>query len=87
MKYEIELTKPAKKAYLKLPEEIRKVIYNKLITLAESPSAKNNNVTCLQGIKNCFRLRVGKWRVIYRLYNNSLTIEVIKIAHRREVYR
>lgn len=73
--YEIKLTKPARKAYFKLS------------ILAEAPFAKYNDVKRLQGMDKSYRLRVGKWRVIYKLYNESFVIEVIKIAHRKEVYR
>ncbi len=85
--YEIKLTKPARKAYLKLPDNIRSAIYFKLSILAEAPFAKYNDVKRLQGMDKCYRLRIGRWRVIYKLYNESFMIEVIKIAHRKEVYR
>lgn len=85
--YKIELTRVARKAYLKLPDHIRKSIYEKLLKLAQSPFASHNDIKQLQGVKHCYRLRVGDWRVIYRLDNSALIIEVIKIAHRREAYR
>jgi mRNA interferase RelE/StbE len=34
-----------------------------------------------------FRLRVGDWRVIYGLREAELAVLVIRVAHRREVYR
>jgi mRNA interferase RelE/StbE len=34
-----------------------------------------------------YRLRVGEWRVIYTLRDNVLTVLIIRVAHRREVYR
>ena len=85
--YKIKLTKSARKAYLKLPEEIRTMIYHKLNILAESPFTGYNNVKNLKGITNRFRLRVRNWRVIYKIYNDLSIIEVIKIAHRKEAYR
>jgi mRNA interferase RelE/StbE len=85
--YKIELTRSARKAYLKLPSKIRLSINQKLNNLAESPYAKHNDVKHLSGTKDCYRLRAGDWRVIYRLHNNALIIEVIKIAHRKEVYQ
>lgn len=85
--YTIELTRSARKTYLKLPEEIRKAVYEKLGKLAQAPFAPYNDVKSLQGMKDCYRLRVRDWRVIYRLHNHSLIIEVIKIGHRKEVYQ
>ena len=85
--YKIELTKLARKAYLKLPERVRKAIHEKLNALAEAPFAPHHDVKFLQGTKDCYRLRVSDWRVVYRLHNHIMVIEVIKIAHRKEVYR
>ncbi len=34
-----------------------------------------------------FRLRVGDWRVVYALHDDVLIVLVLRIGHRREVYR
>lgn len=34
-----------------------------------------------------YRLRVGDYRILYQIKNDILTALVIKIGHRREVYR
>lgn len=85
--YSIEFVKTARKVYLKLPDKIRKPIYEKLIKLAHSPFASYHDVKPLQGAKGSYRLRVGDWRIIYRLHNDIFVIEVIKIGHRKEVYQ
>ena len=36
-------------------------------------------------LKGCRRLRVGDWRVIYQLSGQTVTI--VKIGHRKEIYR
>ena len=36
---------------------------------------------------NHYRIRVGVYRVIYSIKDDILTVEVIKIDHRRNVYR
>jgi mRNA interferase RelE/StbE len=33
------------------------------------------------------RLRVGRYRVVYEVIESRVTILVVRIAHRREVYR
>lgn len=60
-------------------------IRSKLLALALDPMALNNNVTRLSGVM-AYRLRVGDWRVIYSLKHQTLTVIVIKVGHRREVY-
>ena len=37
-------------------------------------------------LKGCRRLRVGDYRVIYKVTQSTITILVVKIGHRREVY-
>jgi mRNA interferase RelE/StbE len=34
-----------------------------------------------------YRLRVGDWRVVYALRHDVLTVLVLRVGHRREVYR
>lgn len=85
--YRIELSRPARKVYLKLPETVRKDIHEKLIRLAESPYDYHHDVKKLKGLSHCYRLRVGDWRILYHIHNEALIIEVITIGHRKEVYR
>lgn len=85
--YSVELSRQARKAYLKLPETVRKIIHEKLISLAKSPYDYYHDVKKLKGVMNCYRLRVGDWRVLYHIHNEALMIEVITIGHRKEVYR
>lgn len=34
-----------------------------------------------------FRIRIGDYRVVYRIEDARLVVTVIRVAHRREVYR
>ncbi|NRA46620.1 MAG: type II toxin-antitoxin system RelE/ParE family toxin [Oligoflexales bacterium] len=38
-------------------------------------------------LKSCRSLRVGDYRVIYRVSESTITVLVIKIGHRRDVYQ
>ncbi len=53
--------------------------------LAFSPFPSNSRQ--LVGGYKTFRLRVGNYRVIYFINEITSTIEVQRIAHRRDVYR
>ncbi|MDD2389601.1 MAG: type II toxin-antitoxin system RelE/ParE family toxin [Desulfobacterales bacterium] len=37
--------------------------------------------------QECYRLRQGRYRIIYSIQDDALTIWVIKIGHRGDVYR
>ena len=41
----------------------------------------------LAGRDAAFRLRVGDYRMVYTISDRDITVEIIKIGHRREVYR
>ena len=41
----------------------------------------------LQGEKGLIRIRVGDYRVIYTVRDEVLLVIVVKVGHRREVYR
>jgi mRNA interferase RelE/StbE len=37
--------------------------------------------------RDLYRIRVGDYRVMYEIHDRTVTIIVVKIAHRREAYR
>lgn len=41
----------------------------------------------LSGSEKAYRHRVGDYRVIYEVYSSTLLIEVVRVAHRKDVYR
>lgn len=53
-------------------------------TLAEDPSLASKK---LVGSDSIYRIRVGDYRIIYSIESSVLTIEIIKVGHRREIYR
>jgi mRNA interferase RelE/StbE len=53
--------------------------------LADDP--RPAGVEKLSGTKGRFRIRVGDYRVVYAIEDQVLTVFVVKVGHRREVYR
>ncbi len=45
------------------------------------------NVKALQGNNSILRIRVGDYRILYTIEDTALLVLVIRIGHRREVYR
>lgn len=65
----------------------QRIIKEKLLILAENPEALKNNIRRLKGgVENLYRLRVGSYRVIFKKDGMELTILIIRIGHRKEVY-
>lgn len=55
--------------------------------IASDPSAPNNNIRPLRGVRNGFRVRVGDWRVSYTLDRTAGLLTVFEVAPRGGAYR
>jgi len=84
--YKISYSKEAEKSLLRMPRNTEKLIREKLEAIAVNPFAIHPNAKKLQG-REGYRLRVGDWRVIYKIQNEQLVIVVLKVASRGEVYK
>jgi mRNA interferase RelE/StbE len=84
MRYSIEFVPSARRALAKLPREIQKRIQVAIDRLAETPFPPG--ASKLQGEPG-HRIRVGDYRIVYDVLHNELTVLVIRIGHRREIYR
>ena len=83
--YEIILSPQARRALNSLPLNIQQRIDAKILALAENP--RPPGVKALQGVRGLLRLRVGEYRVIYRVEDTRLLVIVVQVGHRRNIYR
>lgn len=81
--YEIIFSQKAKKQLFKLEKNIQKRIIGSLERIRIRPESY---ITKLVGDPG-YKLRVGDYRIIMDIDNNNLIILVIKIGHRREIYK
>lgn len=83
-RYRVELTDRARKDLAKIDEGSQARILVALKLLAENPRPpKSKRLTGDFG----FRVRVGNYRIIYEILDAQIIVVVIKIGHRRDVYR
>ncbi len=85
MRYRVLLLRSSERERRKLPSKIRKRVNQALLNLEVDP--RPPGCTKLKGYRNRWRIRIGDYRVIYRVKDNEIEVLVLKIAHRREVYR
>ncbi|MGF1542535.1 MAG: type II toxin-antitoxin system RelE/ParE family toxin [Pleurocapsa sp.] len=83
--YKIEWKQSAKKELKKLDKQIVPKILQAVENLADNPYSSGSKK--LIGSDSIYRIRVGNYRIIYNIKSFVLTIEIIKVGHRREVYR
>ena len=41
----------------------------------------------LEGAQDLWRIRVGEWRIVYRIADGESLVDIVAIGHRREAYR
>ena len=83
--YKIVLTSAASRCLKSLPRNILLKIDAKLLGLAKNP--RPHDVKKLRDRDGLLRVRVGDYRIVYRVEDGRLVVLVIRIGHRREVYR
>lgn len=80
----VELRRQAIKALDKIPHQLARNIVRQIDKLSQNPFPPNS--LKLAGRDN-YRLRIGVYRVIYYLNLKQKTLTILRVAHRREVYR
>ena len=85
MVYMVELSNRAKRDLAALSADLQTRIVTALRKLEENP--RPSGVEKLKGEENAYRLRVGDYRILYEVHDKRLLVLIVKIGHRRDVYR
>lgn len=78
------LPRSAQKELDKIPDEIAFRISHKIFELAKDPYGFGSQK--LEGGKG-YRIRIGDYRVVYIVDKKEKIVTIIKVGHRREIYR
>lgn len=81
----IDILPKARKQLKKIPQEYRKAIVKTIQLLSTTPFPKG--YVKLSGKEKRYRVRSGDYRVIYDFSTNEDIIFILRIAHRKEVYK
>ena len=82
--YSIEIKRSAAKELTQLPPKDRGRIVARIQALADDP--RPVGAEKLSG-QDRYRVRQGDYRILYEIEDQVLRIMVVKIGHRRDVYR
>ena len=85
MAYQVSILPAALRQISKLPRVVQERIQQRIDALREDPRPPGTKA--LVGRGSFYRLRVGDYRVIYEIRDEMLTVLVVRVGHRREVYR
>lgn len=84
-RFRIHVSGMAERQLKKLPAEARDRVVRAVRALADDPVPRGSRR--LTGYDDVFRVRIGPYRVLYSVAASTLTILVLKIGHRRDIYR
>ncbi|MGW5116690.1 type II toxin-antitoxin system RelE family toxin [Streptomyces noursei] len=87
MKYAFRFTTAAQRQLRAIDRPAAMRILAALTALGDDPYREDADIKKLTGPSGLYRLRVGSYRVAYRVENGELLILVVKIGDRRDVYR
>lgn len=84
--YQIQISKKAQKDLKKIDKKAQQKIIDAILKL--KTQRKSQQMKPLIGSRIAqFRLRVGDYRILYDVYNQDKTVLILRIGHRREIYR
>jgi len=84
MTYTVRIKRSALESLKKVDPQDRNRIVRAIDRLATEPFAGGVLKGEFGGLR---RIRIGTYRVIYEVFEQQLTVLVVRVAHRREAYR
>jgi mRNA interferase RelE/StbE len=83
--YDIEIKASARKQIAALARKDQEAIAATIESLATAPRGPGREK--LKGEPNAYRIRAGDYRIVYEIHDDVLIVMVVRVGHRRDVYR
>ena len=83
----IELTDSARKQLKKIDAYNRNRIIKYLFEVEKLEDPRSRGKAMVENMRGLWRYRVGDYRIICEIFEEAVLISVIKIGHRRDVYK
>jgi len=84
MKYKIVFKRSVAKDIRKIPKKDVQKVIGKITLLSANPRPKDSEKLTAN---EKYRIRQGNYRILYSIEDSIITITVVKIGHRKEVYQ
>jgi len=81
----VEVNRKALKELAALPKPIAARCWEAIRGLAEDPFPQG--FRSIEGMDNGYRIRVGTYRIVYSVNQAQVTVLVLRVRHRKDVYR
>lgn len=82
--YQIELRHKAQRSLDKLPKDDFNAVISAIKRLADSPRPRGVEKIKSAGL---WRIRQGDYRIVYSIAESQKLVTILRIGHRREIYR
>ncbi len=82
--YKLFFKKSVQKDFDAIPKKDLKRILNRIETLAKDP--RPYGCEKMTGLER-YRLRQGRYRIVYSIQDDELAVWVVKVGHRKHIYR
>lgn len=82
--YRVFFKRSVEKDFASIPKKDVKKILNRIKMLEEDP--RPLGCEKLTGEER-YRLRQGRYRIVYSIQDDELTVWVVKVGHRKDIYR
>jgi mRNA interferase RelE/StbE len=83
--YSVYVLRAARRELEELPEPLSELIVARIRSLAQEP--RPHGIVKLRGPSQLWRIRIRDYRIIYNIFDETKTVEITQISHRREAYR
>jgi mRNA interferase RelE/StbE len=84
-RYRVEFKPSAAKAVEKLPRPAQRRVLAAAAAHADDP--RPDGCRKLEGEPDLYRVRVGDYRLVYTVRDRVLLVLIVRVGHRRDVYR
>lgn len=82
--YSVFVTRSARKELAEVPPSDRERVVARISSLAMDPHPSGCEKLSLQ---DKYRVRQGNYRIVYTIQEAEITVWIVKVGHRRDVYR
>ena len=82
--YKIEVAKKVRKSFQNIPKKDALRILQAIEHLAEDPRPAGAKKLKDEEL---YRIRIGVYRIIYEIVEDTLIITVVKVGHRKDIYK
>lgn len=84
-RYRVEIARRALKSIAAFPRKEQQRVRAAIDLLADNP--RPPGCVAMVGEPHAYRVRTGDYRIVYEVFDDRLLVQVVRVGHRRDVYR